>query len=402
MKRKRSAWLALSASCLAVFLPGALIFGFPGVLSPYWQSTFGVGRADVGQVLFYILAGAGVFMFLIGRLQERIGSAWVIFLGALIGGAGMVMIAYADGIRWVYIWGFVNGASSAFAYLPALTVVQRWYPARRGLVTGLVSMSFGIAGAVMAPVFHLLLQTFDYTSTVLILGIGAAVVGSLVSILIHLPIEGTAKTNGEQPEMFAGQLSLTLMQSLRTRSFWLLWFTYAFAGAAGISMVTLSVNFGLDRGLGMPGAVLILASFNTTNGVGRLVSGFLSDMVGRRQIMGVSFLLAGVSCFLFPVIGGMAVWMFFAAVIGFSFGTLNAVTAPLVSDCFGMQNFGTIFGLVFTAFGFVSGAIGPWLSGFLLDATQGNFALVFIYLGSLLTAATLMIWITSPQTECTF
>ena len=279
MTSRLSSWTALIAACLAVFLPGSMIFGFPAVLSPYWQSTFGTGRADVGQVLFYILAGAGSFMFLIGRLQERLGPVRVIFLGSLVGGAGMVMIAYINGISWIYVWGFINGASSAFAYLPALTVVQRWFPARRGLVTGLVSISFGIAG--------------------------------------------------------------------------------------------------------------------------RLVSGFLSDRMGRRRIMGISFLLAGVACFIFPVISGLAIWMFYAAVIGFSFGTLNAVTAPLVSDCFGVQNFGTIFGMVFTAFGFVSGAIGPWLVGYMLDVSQNNFTLVFIYLGSLLTAATLMIWLTSPQTECT-
>ncbi len=250
---------------------------------------------------------AGSYMFLIGRLQERLGPARVIFLGSLVGGAGMVMIAYINGISRIYVWGFINGASSAFAYLPVLTVVQRWFPARRGLVTGLVSMSSGIAGAVMAPAFHWLLQTLPYKSTVLIIGISAVVAGSLVSILIRLQAEIGTPSLGTQPNILSGQLSLSAMQSLRARSFWLLWFTYAFAGAAGISMVTLSVNFGLNQGLVMAEAVLILSSFSFTNGAGRLVSGFLSPRMGRRRIMGISFLLAGVACFIFPVISGLAI-----------------------------------------------------------------------------------------------
>jgi OFA family oxalate/formate antiporter-like MFS transporter len=67
-----------------------------------------------------------------------------------------------------------------------------------------------------------------------------------------------------------------------------------------------------------------------------------------------------------------------------------------------MENFGQIFGMVFTAFGFVSGALGPWLGGFLLDVSEGNFTLVFAYLGILLTVSVFLIWIVSPRAECTF
>ncbi|NIO12163.1 MAG: MFS transporter, partial [Deltaproteobacteria bacterium] len=70
-----------------------------------------------------------------------------------------------------------------------------------------------------------------------------------------------------------------------------------------------------------------------------------------------------------------------AAIIGLAFGTLFAVSAPLAADCFGLEHFGAILGLVFTAYGFLSGALGPSLSGYLLDITEGNFTIVFTYLG---------------------
>jgi len=134
----------------------------------------------------------------------------------------------------------------------------------------------------------------------------------------------------------------------------------------------------------------------------RLISGFLSDVFGRRITMGLAFLIAGGAYMGFPHLSGIVIWSVLAAAIGFAFGTLFAVSAPLVVDCFGIDHFGSIFGLVFTAFGFVSGALGPWLCGYLLDVSPGNFSLVFIYLGSLMLISALMMKIVTPYSECTF
>jgi hypothetical protein len=74
----------------------------------------------------------------------------------------------------------------------------------------------------------------------------------------------------------------------------------------------------------------------------------------------------------------------------------------MVSDCFGIEKFGPVYGMVFTALGFVSGALCLWLSGFLLDITRENFTLVFFYLGLLLASSALLVPIASSRTECRF
>jgi len=402
MENRIQSFIALAGCCMVIFLPGAFIFGFPGVMGHHWQNMFNVSKADVGSILFYVLAAVGTFMFVTGRLQERIGPRLVTAIAAILCSLGVFMVGHAASIRWVYLWAFTTGAASAFAYLPALTVAQRWFPERRGLVTGLVSMSFGISGAVMAPVFNHLFHQMGYVSMTRSLAIVTLIVGFAATALIHLPKTTQDSDSSSQVSAFTGTLSLSLIQSLRTKSFWLLWITYAFAGAAGISMVTLSVNFGLVQGLTMGSAVLILTAFNMTNGLSRLVSGYVSDLIGRKQIMCFSFVAAGAAYILFPWFEGIAPWCIFAAVIGFAFGTLNAVSAPLISDCFGMDHFASIFGMVFTAFGFVSGILGPWLGGFLLDATHGNFTLVYAYMAALMFISALMMWIISPHAECTF
>ncbi len=112
-------------------------------------------------------------------------------------------------------------------------------------------------------------------------------------------------------------------------------------------------------------------------------------------------MLGGCAYLMLPFLAGLVFWGLLAAIIGFAFGTLFAVSAPFVSDCFGMEHFGAIFGLIFTAYGFLAGILGPWLGGYLLDLSHGNFIPVFFYLGSLMLASALMIWLTASHTECT-
>jgi OFA family oxalate/formate antiporter-like MFS transporter len=126
--------LAVIGSSIAIFWPGALIFGFPGVMAPYWMETFHVGRGAIGNILFFVLAAVGIFMFLVGRWQEKFGIRRMITAGAIICGLSVFIIAYASNLYMIYLWAFLTGTSSAFIYVPAVTTVQQWYPTRRGLV----------------------------------------------------------------------------------------------------------------------------------------------------------------------------------------------------------------------------------------------------------------------------
>ncbi len=145
---------------------------------------------------------------------------------------------------------------------------------------------------------------------------------------------------------------------------------------------------------------MLLTGFNLTNGSGRLVSGFFSDRFGRSRTMAISFTCAAAAYLVMPHVEGIWLWATLAAVIGFAFGTLFAVSAPIAGDCFGMAHFGAIFGLIFTAYGFLSGPLGPWLSGYILDYTQGNYTLVFSYLGFMYLASAGLILMVQPWREC--
>jgi MFS transporter, OFA family, oxalate/formate antiporter len=237
----------------------------------------------------------------------------------------------------------------------------------------------------MAPLFGLLLEILGYVSMNLWLAWIALFLGLTFAQLTGAP-EQCAKSP-KTPRKKSSRLpvltgpAVSLREAFRSGPFWFLWSTWALMGAAGIAMVFLAVPFGVSRGAGSSSAVMILTAFNLTNGFSRLIMGYLSDKISRTAGMSLTFLVAGCAYLLLPYVTGLGTATLLAAVIGFAFGTLFAVSAPLAVDCFGLKHFGAIYGLVFTAYGFLAGAIGPSLSGYLLDATDANFSIVFSYLG---------------------
>jgi len=387
----KKALLAVIGSCIAIFWPGALTFGFPGVMSPLWQEMFHVGRAATGLTIFFMLAAVGAFMFLVGRWQERWGLRRMIALGVILTALASFVVSQAGSIYTVYVWAFLNGTASSFVYVPALTLVQWCYPQRRGLVAGTVSMVFGLAAAIMSPLFGKMLAVLGYEAMNLVVAFLTLSIGLLGAYFARAPQDwenaasarraGGTSAPKQRAEIFHSAKSLTVKESLYTRSFWLLWITWTFAGAAGVSMTVLATGYGLFLGFPLSSAILILTAFNLTNGMSRLISGILSDRFGRNQVMSLAFLAAGFAYFALPWADGLGACALLAAVVGFSFGTLFSVSAPLVADCFGLEHFGAIFGLTFAAYGFVAGPLGPTLSGYLLDVTGDNFFLVFLYLG---------------------
>lgn len=158
----------------------------------------------------------------------------------------------------------------------------------------------------------------------------------------------------------------------------------------------LATAYGLFRGFSLESAILILTAFNFTNGTGRLISGILSNKIGRNRTMSIAFLAAGLAYFALPWVGSLTSCALLAAIVGFADGTLFSVSAPLVSDSFGLKHFGVIFGLTFAAYGFVARPIWPTLSGYLLDMTNDNFSLAFLCLGILYLISGFLIRMVAP------
>jgi OFA family oxalate/formate antiporter-like MFS transporter len=404
-------WLVVGACAASLFLPGALIFGFPGVMAAHWQAQFGVGKGAIGNVLFFSLAGLGVLNVVSARLPERLTPRARIGAGTVIFALSLVIVGWATQLWQLYLWAFVSGFASVLLYVPAVMIPQLWVPKRRGLASGVVSMTFGLAAAPLAPLFGWMLTAWGYRPMLLLLLALILVVGLPATWLVRMPpvdseaapdrvvarattATGTSEASAAPERTFAGGGPLPVRAIVRTRSFWALWFTWALQGGAGIAMVTLSVGIGVAKGYSTQSALVILAAFNLTNGASRLLAGTLSDYAGRNLIMTLTFVPAGLAYFALPHVGSLGLTAVLAAVVGFGFGSMFAVSAPLAGECFGLASFATVFSLAMTAYGFVAGLLGPALAGHLLDVTGGNYTLVLGYLGTFsLVSAVLVLFV---------
>jgi OFA family oxalate/formate antiporter-like MFS transporter len=394
-QRRARPWVTVAACAATLFWPGALIFGFPGVMAAHWQQQFGVGKGAVGNVLFFSLAGLGVLNVISPRLPPRFTPRARIAAGTVVFGLSLLIVAWATQLWQLYLWAFVSGFSSVLLYVPAVMIPQFCVPRRRGLASGVVSMTFGLAAAPMAPVLGWMLSSWGYRSMLVALTAATLACGLLATWLIRMPeaaaqaappLAERADGSPAGPEVRLAQRTgggdpLSARDIARTRSFWALWFTWELQGGAGIAMVTLSVGIGLSKGFSAQSALVILAAFNLTNGASRLIAGALSDIMGRTLIMTAAFVPAGLAYLAMPHVGSLATTALLAALVGFGFGSMFAVSAPLAGECFGLASFTTVFSLVMTAYGFVAGLFGPALAGHLLDTTGGDYSLVLGYLG---------------------
>ena len=362
--------IILFLGCVTLFFPGSFVFGFPGVMADQWQMMFGVNKAQTGRLMFFVVAGTGFSMFLSGKLQEFFSFRRMILIGCLACGSAMFFVGKAVNMGQVYIWAFTEGFFTGFVYIPCLTFFQKLFPEKKGLATGILNLTFGGAAAVMSPLYTWLLVTKGYGYTSNTAAVVAIVLGSLASLFIKIPGEDHVK----------GQVlvsTLSVSSVLKQKSFWFLWLVWAFSGAAGVSLIVLSAVYGRYLGYDVTQFVYILICFNILNGIGRLVCGRLSDILPKQKILMAIFLMAAGAYIGLSFSKTLVPACFFACFIGLAFGGLFTVSAPLVTDVFGLENFGKIFGLVFTAYGFFAGILGPWLSGIILDMTQSNFKIVF-------------------------
>ena len=388
-------WVVVGAAA-AIFFPGSMVFGMPGLMSPVWGESLGVSTGALSYIMFFLLAALGIFMFVVGKWTARLGAKSLIMIGTVLAALAAAMTAVVTNVWMIYGWAFLIGSATCFIYSPGISIVQRCFPRIKGTVSGIVNLTFGISSALLVPLYRLWIDTFGHATLGLAIGATTLIIGLLAAQLIAEPRVALGKQDSHHQTVDAGtvNIAMTPAQAVRTKDFWLLWVVWSLMGAAGITMVTQSVRYGLHLGLSLAGASSILAAFNLTNGLSRLISGVVSDVIGRKLTLVLSFVAAGVAYLLLAQSHSLGLILVLAAIIGFGYGTLFACSAPLVAELFGLKHFGVIFGLVFTSFGFVSGLLGPVATGLILQSTENSYAAAFIFLGLLcFVSAVLMLFV---------
>jgi len=388
----------------------------------YAWSAFTKDLVDAGwtktqtQAVFSAgLATFAVVMVIAGRMMPKVGPRKLAIAGGLVLGAGYALAGLVGGTSFgmiLLLVGFVGGAGIGLAYVVPIAVGMRWYPDKKGLITGLAVAGFGFGATIwvkLAGNWGNLLATYGLSKTFTIYGIVFAVTVCIGGIWMMFPPEGWLPAGYTPPKPAAGKstgaVDFKSGEMLVTPQYYMILLCFAFGASAGLMSIGLMKLFPMEAlqaaGMSKEAAAAVAGTamgvfYALANGIGRIAWGSVSDKLGRKKSIMIMMATQGVVVFLFPWMAGTTGLLYLGAtLIGFNFGGNFALFPTMTADTFGTKFVGQNYGWVFLAYG-IGGIFGPMLGGKLGD--MKNFPLAFrICAGLCILAAIIIALVKPPQ-----
>lgn len=378
-----------------------------------WTKTETQAVFAAGLALFAIV------MVLAGRMMPKIGPRKLAMSGGIVLGLGYMLAGFfgAENFWSTFIFiGIVGGSGIGLAYVVPIAVGMRWFPDKKGLITGLAVAGFGFGALLwvkLAGAWGNLIANFGLSTTFTIYGVVFFATVMIGGIWMVFPPEGWKPEGWNPPEESDTKtrktVSVTNMasaQMLKTPQYYMILLTFAFGASAGLMSIGLMKLFpiqaltasGLSPAVasGIAGTAMAVF-FSLANGFGRIAWGAMSDKIGRRNSIIIMMATQGLVVILFQWMAGTPALLYLGAtLIGFNFGGNFALFPTITADTFGAKFIGQNYGWVFLAYG-IGGIFGPILGGKLGD--MGNFPLAFTICGILcLVAAGIISMVKPPKT----
>jgi MFS transporter, OFA family, oxalate/formate antiporter len=380
-------WLLAGGGVLMQLALGA-VYAWSVFRNPL-SKQFGWSIPDVTTTFSIAILVLGFAAFLGGLWMRGVGPRIVGITGGICYGLGVALASLANGNIWI-LWltyGVLGGLGLGLGYIVPLATLVKWFPDRRGFITGLAVAGFGAGALITAPLAQYLIDGVGVVKTLAILGIGYMIMVVIGAALMRNPPEGWRPKGWLPSAKQQDQLdarNYTLKEALSTWQWYVLWAILFLNVTAGISIISQASPMAQEIsgvsatvGAGMVGVISI------ANGLGRLLWAWLSDAIGRRSVFLIMFLLQAVLFFLLPSLRQFTLLALVCFIIiscyGGGFGTMPAFAA----DYFGPKWVGSIYGLMLTAWGF-AGVFGPLLIANIRQATGS-------YGGALITIACILL-----------
>lgn len=391
-------WLALVGGVLVQIVLGGV----------YAWSLFGRAlQAPEAMGLSHVLAAVpfevAIGMIFVGasiggRLQDRSSPRVVSLVGTALYAMGILLASFAHSADqyWLLVlgYGLIGGFGLGVAYIVPVALLQKWFPERAAVVTGLAVGGFGFGATLTSPIAqHLIgLSPADPAGAFRLLGLGYLVAGLAGSaMLVSPPSSGRrAVRDGD----------FTPAEALRTRQWYLLTGTLTIAVLAGIALISMMAGAavdvaGLDAGAAAA-AVGVLALFN---GGGRIAWAAVAQRVGQLPVLIAILVIEGAALLVLPHTTGM--WFLaLAAVVYLCYGGAFGTMPSTAGRFFGLTHAGAIYGLMLVGWS-LGGVVGPLLASSLVG-DAGNYTLAFSVVGALAVGGVLLPLITRPPERRAF
>ena len=395
-------WLIVAACFIATFTCGEAVWAF-GVFFKPMEKEFGWSRALISSGYTGFLIGYGISSMAAGRLADRYSPRPILFLSACLAGLGVSMCSLVQSINQLRFFLLVAGLGAGGTFSVPISLVQRWFykKPRAGLALGIVVAGIGVGGLVFTPLVNYLILNYGWRNTYLIVGILFFCTIGLSSIVVkRSPAETTISSAGKEniPNPFKSQ-SLTTAQILLSPSFIGITFIHCSLSFAFHSVSVHLVPYATDIGVSPTISAVALGLLGGFSVPGRIISGFIADRVGWKKVFIISQF--GLALFILWLSIMKTVWMlyFFVLFYGIFHGSRVSAHVGILGEFFGMGSLGEIIGITM-AIGMLTGALAPYLAGFIFDISGSYFIDFMIVMMLLLGGGIIAIIIKKPiQTE---
>ena len=396
-------WRIVGAAFLAQTIQAAVFNVGAATLFLPVAREFGTTRTVISGVFAASRLEGGITGPIEGFLIHWVGAQRYMMVGWVIFGAGVAAIGLSQNIIHFYIaFLFATLGQSMAGFLPIVTVLVNWFVRSRGRAIALFQIGSSV-GALLVPLLAWSILNVGWRPTTMTVGVLTIMIGvPLASMMRNRPEDygqlpdGMAPEEGDGAAAANGELGSTVGQALRSRNFWLLGTAHAASlltwGALRVHQIPALVDMGLTEQT----AANVFSLMLVVAAAGRILGGFLGDIVGARRVLIVSILAQAVAMasltFASTLLHAIAV----AVVFGVAFGARGTLLTVLRGEIFGRTNFSRLAGLM-DPISTVGVAAAPIFAGFAYDS-QGDYQSAFIILAALSTVgAVLLMGIRLPR-----
>lgn len=330
-----------------------------------------------------------------GKLAVKYTTRRIVIIGGIILSAGFFLASLVTpDIPWL-LWlgyGVMGGIGMGFTYSTTIACSQKWFPHKKGFVTGLIVSALGFGGVIFTPIIESLIKKFGgpkvgEPKTFLVLSIIFLVVCTVGGMFLKNPPEDktTASASTQSEGMSPGQI-------LKDPRFYLITVSLMLACMGGLMMIGFAKPIAVAKGLESTATigVLIIAMFNS---IGRLFWGMASDKIGRKKTIIILLIGSAISSILVSQANGYFIYILIA-MIGFFYGGFLSNFPSLTADLFGPKHMATNYGLVLLGFG-VGAVASSYIAGYYKNIASQDISLMspafFIAAGCALFAVVLML-----------
>jgi len=363
-------WLIAVAGVVIQLLLGT-VYAWSVFVKPIMAAQ-GWSQAEVAVVFMIIIGTIGVSAAFGGMLVDKKGPKFAATTGVILYGIGVLLggVALKMGSIWaLYIgYGVIAGVGNGLAYVVPIATLIRWFPDRRGLITGLAVMGFGLGAFFIGKIVPGLILNIGVANAFFLLGAVYLVGNGMAAMILRNPPAGWLPDGFTPPATTVSAAdSFSWNEAKKTPQWYMIWTMLFLNVSAGMGLLSKLSPMAQDvykiaQGITDPAQLAILgggvlATASIFNGLGRLFWAAVSDKIGRKNVFLVMFATQAALYFYLPSVTSPLIFTIIACYLLSCLGGGFAVMPAFAADSFGPTYIGKVYGFVLTAWG-AAGVIG--------------------------------------------